>query len=63
MEQLSMTIPQRSIRIKRVVIDNFIRSNGPLSLNMTDKTVKKAVIRDKNHSDQVIGGRFNIARL
>ena len=58
-----MTIPQRSIRIKRVVIDNFTRSNGPLSLNMTDKTVKKAVIRDKNPSDQVTEGRFNIVRL
>ena len=63
MEQQSTTIPQRSIRIKRVVIGNFTRSSGPLSLNMTDKTVKKAVIRDKNRSDQVIEELSLISRL
>jgi len=58
-----MTIPRRSIRIKKVVTGNFTRSSGLLSLNMTDKTVKKAVIPDKNRSDQVIEGRSLISIL
>ena len=46
-----MTFHLRSIRIKRAGICNFTQSSGPLSLNLTGKTVKIAVTPDKNLLD------------
>lgn len=53
-----MTIHLRFIRIKKAEIGNFTQLSGPLSLNSTGKTVKKAITQDKNLLDQVRGPYF-----